>query len=154
MHYELEDQALALAEAGRLSEALPRFAAAAALSPSADGWRNVGHALSELERPAEALEQYMRASRLAPAELLDDVADAHIAVARHAQARGAAPHVVRASLEASARLRPTIEVGRMLASAEHAAGLADGERGRWHEVLSRGNVWPAACSLQLVARNV
>ena len=58
------DAAVALAEAGRVEEALPRFEESARALRTAEGWRNVGHALSDLGRPKEAVEAYAQAVRL------------------------------------------------------------------------------------------
>ena len=96
----LLDQGVALAEAGRLSEAIAPFRQALGILTADDGgathlaaWRNLGHVLSGLGQSAEAAHAYNRALPLARASGDDDLFDelstecaaAHIVVAQEHQ---------------------------------------------------------------------
>ena len=131
-----------LAEGGRLHEALPRFMAltswggqAADGAASPDGapsaWLNAGHALAQLDRPAEAVRAYAAASRLAPRwvdEAVDTapLAQAHAAVAAQLASRGAAPAELLPPLRRALALQPLdAQVRQALAKTLGALGRTD-----------------------------
>ena len=139
------DAGVALAELGRTVEALSKFHSAAYLStshgaPDYNAYRNAGHALSELDRPTEAAWSYRRAASIAPSAdgLLDDLSDAHLAVARERQMSGSGPAEVGVALEAAWALRPSsAELTRMLASVHHSTAEHFRSRGQWTEALEK-----------------
>ena len=85
--------AMALAERGRVEEALPHFEAAVRIEPNAvEGWFNLGTAYSLLAEPAKALPAFEKAVAIAPndAESHASLADAYFKLGNTEPARKAA----------------------------------------------------------------